>query len=122
MTIDKTCTLLLLSCALVHAQQSDTVNPFSFGGIADGTQHPITQNDIDTNTQWLGCGTADTNGTAVTWDSGAKFYPDLSTYTETINIGGTSYTVAGIGPITGGSATTLTLSTDAGVQTAARWC
>lgn len=104
-------------------QLKSAVDARDYGSFADGTTgHTLVQADINNNTQWLGCGTVNTSGTSVTWVSGAKFYPDLNTYSETVNIGGANYAVAGIGTITGGSATSLTLGSSAGTQTGVRWC
>src|ERR1700692_1029479 len=107
---------------------ADTViEPFpdtrAYGAFGDGTiGHTITTNNIAAKTQWFGCGIVNTYGTAVTWLSGAKFLPQLATYSEAITINGTSYRVSSVGSTTSGVATSMTLGTSAGSQSGVRWC
>jgi hypothetical protein len=60
-------------------------------------------------------GTVNTSGTAVTFETGSENFK-LSSAGQSINIAGTSYTIASIG-----TATTLTLTSSAGTQTGAAY-
>src|ERR1019366_4597529 len=89
-------------------QLKPAVDVRDYRTFGDGTTaHTLIQSDITNNTQWFGCGTATSVGTALTWNTGAKFYPTLAGYN--INFNGADYNVSSLGTVTGGSATTLTL-------------
>jgi hypothetical protein len=117
---------VLVSGPLSAFQIKPMVDVRDYGTFGDGTTgHAITDANIASNKQWLGCGTVNTSGTAVTWVSGAKFYPTLvnsAGVTYQININGSDYTVSAIGAVTSGVATSMTLTRSAGTHSGLRWC